>query len=511
LKCFLKFIFRVTPNERQSKFVSYYSDLFKMNQNQNQDNKPQCAAAEFGYCSKDDVKDRTVIFMMRNMKIGPVPDKEVNVSMCDFHYKWLVTKNNGVEPLEMRGKFVDEAIGEDLFNAFEPYDIIRKKSRLFTIWWNPLKNDQIVFFNGDDTKHPPARFERGWEKAGVLHFDEDVDDEDNGFVQFLEPISKTVSEHLKEYQVEGRLGFYILPNDGFHRHPREQLLDVECWCVDIDDISYFFKDRMYLPNAICNYLNGFHFELSQKEKQGRYRECIEFILTEVSKDIMKMPGLRDRDNYDYDHGFDNENAELESREKEKLIGAVEQMMNLLETKNVSGMYALWDSTVTDHIDFASVLWVVYTYTNHHLYTEYEDLGKYNDQLVAFFVDEGLGKELLTIAISGERERYVDIHMKAWYNILYPSVNVVKALVPAYISTNEVIHIDKKFAYLEEDKVEEVETTPLTAIQYWHHYDNTITNVAGGGIGIYAGFAEEQFEKDADILEYLESQQRIANE
>ena len=58
---------------------------------------------------------------------------------------------------------------------------------------------------------------------------------------------------------------------------------------------------------------------------------------------------------------------------------------------------------------------------------------------------------------------------------------------------------------------EVVTTPLTAIQYWHHYDNTLMNVGGGGGGIYGGFAEEQFEKDADILEYLESQQHIANE
>lgn len=481
-----------------------------MNQNQNQDNKPQCAAAEFGYCSKDDVKDRKVIFMKRNMKIGPVPDEEVNVSMCDFHYKWLVTKNNGVEPLEMRGKFVDTAINEDLCSAFEPYNIVRQKSRIFTIWWNHSQNNHIVFFNGDDTKHPPARFERGWEKAGVLHFDEDVYDKDNGFVQFLEPISKTVSEHLKEELVEGRLGlyFYILPNDGFHTHPRDQLLDVDCWCVDIDDIVHFFANPIEMPNAICNYLNGFHLDLIQKKKHDEYAECIEFILSEVSKDIMKMPGLRDRYNYDYAFEYD-EHAELESREKEKLIGAVSQMMNLLETKNVSGMYELLDSTVTDHIDFTSVLWIVYTFTNHRLYTEYEELGKYNEQLVAFFMDEGLGKELLTIAISGERERYVDIHMKTCYNILYPSVNVVKALVPAYISTNEVIHIVKKFVYLEEDKVEEVERTPLTAIQYWHHYDNTITNVAGGGI--YGGFAEEQFEKDADILEYLESQQPIANE
>jgi len=481
-----------------------------MNQNQNEDNKPQCAAAEFGYCSKHDVKDRKVIFMNRNMKIGHVPDEEVNVSMCDFHYKWLVTKNNGVEPLEMRGKFVDTAIGEDLCSAFEPYDIVRRQSHLFTIWWNSSKERHIVFY-GDDTNYSPERFgERGWEKSGVLHFDGDAYDanENNGFVQFLQPISKTVCESLLEEEVEGHTSCFPLPDEGIHTHPRDKLLDVDCWCVDIDDISYFFIHRMILPNVIRNYLNGFHLDLIQKKKHNEYAECIEFILSEVSKDIMKMPGLRDRYNYDYAFEYD-EHAELESREKEKLIGAVSQMMNLLETKNVSGMYELWDSTVTDHIDFTSVLWIVYTFTNHRLYTEYEELGKYNEQLVAFFMDEGLGKELLTIAISGERERYVDIHMKTCYNILYPSVNVVKALVPAYISTNEVIHIVKKFVYLEEDKVEEVERTPLTAIQYWHHYDNTITNVAGGGI--YGGFAEEQFEKDADILEYLESQQPIANE
>ena len=478
------------------------------NQNQNQDNKQPCAAAEFGYCSKDDVKDRTVIFMRRNMKIGPVPDEEVNVSMCDFHYKWLVTKNNGVEPLEMRGKFLDDAIGEDLFNAFEPYDIVRRKSRLFTIWWNPSQKDHIVF-NGNDTNHPPARFERGWEKAGILHFDEDVYDKDNGFVQFLEPISKTVSEHLKEKQIEGLLDFYILPNDGIHTHPQDQILDVDCWCTDIENIARFFANPIELPNAISNYLNGFRLDLIQKEKQDDYYECLEFILSEVSKDIMKMPGLRDRNNYDYAFVYDKD-VELKKREKAMLIGAVEKLMNLLETKDVTGIYELWDSTVSEHIDFASVLWIVYTYTNHHLYSEYEELGKYNEQLIAFFVDEGLGKDLLTIAISGERQRCVDIHMKTCYNILYQNIDVVKALVPAYISTNDIIHIEKNDAYQEEDNVVEVVTTPLTAIQYWHHYDNTLMNIGGGGGGIYGGFAEEQFEKDERILEYLESQ-HIDNE
>lgn len=459
-----------------------------MNQNQNQnqqDNKQPCAAAEFGYCSKDDVKDRPVIFMRRNMKVGPVPDEEVNVSMCDFHYKWLVTKNKGVEPLEMRGKFLDTAIGEDLFNAFEP--INRFQSRLFTIWWNPLQQSHIIF-NGDDTNHAPARFERGWEKAGILHFDEDVRDKDNGFVQFLEPISKTVCDHLKEEEnKEGKLYFYILPNEGVHTHPPEQLIGVDCWCLEVDDIVHFFEDPIELPNAICNYLNGFRMDLIQKEKHDNYHECLEFILCEVSEDIMKMPGLRRTNNYEFDFEYDEEIA-LQTREKEKLIVLVERFMNLLETKDLTGIYELWDSTVSDFIDFASVLWIVYTYTNHRLYSnyEYEERCNYNEQLVGFFVDEGLEKELLTIAISGERQRYVDIHMKTCYNILYESVDVVKALVPAYISTNDIIYQARG----SDDIVR-----PLTPIQYWHYYDNTVMNICGPH--------QEQFEKDARILEYLE--------
>ena len=78
-------------------------------------------------------------------------------------------------------------------------------------------------------------------------------------------------------------------------------------------------------------------------------------------------------------------------------------------------------------------------------------------------------------------------MKTCYNILYESLDVVKALVPAYISTNDTIHHQARG---ECDIV-----IPLTPVSYWYYYDNTVMNICGPH--------QEYFDKDARILEYLE--------
>ena len=142
------------------------------------------------------------------------------------------------------------------------------------------------------------------------------------------------------------------------------------------------------------------------------------------------------------------------------------------------------STLSEGTDFASILWFVYTYTNHILYTSYDEIGKFNSQLVDLFLEEGLEKQLLAIAISGERERYIDNKQRTHHDILCESETVVKALVPEYVSTDDIIKQER-----DNDGV-----LTLTPIQYWHYFDEKVFNVCT--------LEEETFEKNKAILEYL---------
>lgn len=447
----------------------------------NQDNNQQCTAADYGYCSVNDVKDRKVIFMRRNMKLGPVPDEEVNVSMCEFHYNWLVETNEGNEPLEMRGKFLDTAINEDLFNAFEPIDQFRFNSRLYTFWSNSVEMNDHCIFNGNDTNHAPTRFERGWKKSGIIHYNSVT-----GVLRELEPISKEMCHLLKEERNKGcEIYYYTLPNEGVHFQNLDFQCDEKCWCLEVEDVAHFFQNPIELSNKILNYVNSAELEFIQKEKMEEYSKCLEFILTNVSEDIMKMPGLRSADKkYDYIFEYD-EDMELQAREKEKLFNAGETLMNLLANKDKIGIHK-FRTTVSDSIDFTSILWFVYTYTNHTLYTHFDAIGNYNDQLVELFVMQGLQKQLLAIAISGERERYVDNHQRTHHDILYESESVVKALVPVYVQPYDIIM---------EEYNNNNEIFTLTPVQYWHHFSNTVFNVC-------PPFQEEKFEKNKEILDYL---------
>ena len=467
------------PNEKQVVLF----ELFKMNQNQFQEEDAAaaaadiaaqngCAAADYGCCSVNDVKDRDIIFMRRNMKLGPVPDEEVKVSMCGFHYTWLVATNKGVEPLEMRGKFLDTAIGEDLLSAFEPINPITRNSRLFTFWSNTNVNNHCIF-NGNDTFHAPTKFEDGWRNAGVIHYDSDT-----GVLQEFEPISKEMCELIAQAQERNeryKVCFYTLPNDGVHCKRHDDLFGLicqaDCWCLEVDDVLHFFENPIDLPDAIYNYVNSASIKFKTSERDAEYDKCLDFILVNVSEDIMKMSCIS------------NKNCESPvplSTRKTMLFDCADTLMTLLTYQDKENIDYFRVNKPAE-TDFASILWFVYTYTNNALYTAHDAIGKYNEQLVELFVEEGLEKQLLAIAISGERERYVDNHQRCWHDILYESESVVKALVPAYVTTNDIIQPGRD--------------NNVTPIQYWHYFDDTVFNVCT--------LESETFEKNTNILEYLE--------
>jgi hypothetical protein len=348
------------------------------------------------------------------------------------------------------------------------------KSRLFTFWVN-LNTNMYVIFNGQDTNHPPTKFERGWEKSGVVHYDEDT-----GFLQELIPISKACFNLILEEDEEdeegeevkeGILYYHKLPNEGIHTHPYPRVLPivdltggVYCWCFEVEDVVHFFQNPICLPVALINYAKSARL-------QHNYNECLDFILTSVSQDLMEMSCLR------------NESEISISSRKTLLFNCATSLMMYLQAQDKENINCL-RLNHTDKIDFASVLWFVYTYTNHALFTKHKDIGRYNEQLVEYFIKEGLKNQLLAIAISGERERYLDNHQRSYHDILYESEEVVKALVPNYISGNDIICQD----------MDNNGILTLNPIQYWHYFDETLFNVCS--------LLNETFEKNQSILEYL---------
>ena len=122
------------------------------------------------------------------------------------------------------------------------------------------------------------------------------------------------------------------------------------------------------------------------------------------------------------------------------------------------------------------------------------------RLVELFVEAGLEKDLLVLAISGERQRDLSIHRIDESNVLHPNLFVVQTLVPQYISPHETVYYnDPQQTY--DDIEPEVRQT---ALQYWHDFSNYMWYI---GSHFASGSNKElgtTFYKNEDIRLYLES-------
>ena len=134
-----------------------------------------------------------------------------------------------------------------------------------------------------------------------------------------------------------------------------------------------------------------------------------------------------------------------------------------------------------------VLVITYILLNHELYWSRNEIInnklRKHTCLIELFIEQGLEKELLCLAISGERLRDLSYHIRDHHDILHENISVVKYLVPRYILPSKPI-------YNTHDNFE------LLPIEYWYYFSNSTMSIS-------PPFETDTFEKNKDILLYLE--------
>ena len=111
-----------------------------------------------------------------------------------------------------------------------------------------------------------------------------------------------------------------------------------------------------------------------------------------------------------------------------------------------------------------------------------------------FVEEGLVKPLLCLAISGERQRDVCHKQHHYHNIVHTNTEVVQMIVPKHIDANSTVIYE-----YEDGNGDEKKSIGNTAWEYWNCYDNRLFNIRAIGNG---GEMYEEFDKNEEIGEFL---------
>jgi hypothetical protein len=131
-----------------------------------------------------------------------------------------------------------------------------------------------------------------------------------------------------------------------------------------------------------------------------------------------------------------------------------------------------------------VLWVTYVLANHELYWSElpgRNLRK-NIPLIKLFIGAGLEVRLLLLAVSGERERELDLHIRTHHDILHENIYVVRYLVPKYFPPRSVFAVSTGCG-----------VTYTSAYKYYTEFSNTMYNCNPFSP------SEKPFEKNQDML------------
>jgi hypothetical protein len=429
----------------------------------------QCQAFDYGDCYLR-IDDYDVIFQYRDAKGRQQPDEIEKVSLCQTHYEWLNKIHQG-EPLKMRGEAPQYALHDDLFSHFA------EKKRMYTLMKVDFddgqgKDEEVKYylFNGRDVdamrkviqewfpnKDSYIRsYEEGFFHT-TFHYNADTKDCDQVVIEVKD--------------ITGELALAALANNGLsHVH----MMTPEGTKVSISASAYTWLHRaetepLYAAEPMPELFKRFFTKKQEAYIYHNFEECTEFIESEIDKSIIDWTKVRANSPHTEQVLF-----EISQRLKEALLQKDDTCIK----------------TMQDACDITpDVLWVIYINANHRLFASSDhknDLTK-NKTLVDLFVAQGLEKDLLALAIAGERERYLFVKRRAHYNTLFENEFVVKYLVPRIISSTDIIY--------KSDHIE------LTALAYWNYYDNTTTHMGGGFSYLCNNI--ETFEKNETIHLYLE--------
>ena len=421
----------------------------------------QCQAREYGDCYLH-VEEFDVTFMFRNFNGDRQPDEVVKICMCNGHYKWLSKINQG-NPLQMRGENVSHALHDDLFAPLE------EKIQMFTLMkveFAEKKEDEFHLFNGRNLNTIrmviKSYYPNDEDKIGI---------HEEGFFQTTFQYNKA-GDKCDEVVVEVKkitdeLALEALANGRLHVN----MMTPESKCINIGKRAFTLvprleTDPLYVQEPMPKLFKSFFQERKEAQQYINFQECIGFIESEIDRYIINW-------------------GEVHDKTDKKLFEKSQQLTNALLEKDEGQLKEMLDAGDISR----DVLWVTYITANHRLFASRDpnkDLTK-SKELVDLFVSCGLEKKLLSLAIAGERERFLFVKMRAHYNILHENEFVVEYLVPRVISGTDIVY-----------KCEDIQLTPL---EYWKYYDNTTSS---HNMSSYSGLESiENFEKNENIRLHLE--------
>ena len=413
----------------------------------------QCEAREYGDCYRHN-KEVDVTFMYRDSKGRHQPDEVVKVCMCIGHHDWLSKIHQG-EPLEMRGETAEYALHDDLFIPFA------NKKRMYTLMrvekiGNYNADEHAYYlFNGRDLEAIRAKNKfKNEKKLGIYE------------VGFFQTTLHFNTERNECYEVI----IEVKPIGG--EMALESLVNRIDMLTPSEDTESESESEESSSMSVINLMKPFFEKKQRAEQYTKFTECCAFIKNNIDKNIINWVKMRENSPHTEEGLFQNFQQLTEALIN--INGPVKTVSEMMDEGDIS----------------ADVLWITYVSANHRLFASYaqkKDLTK-NKELIELFLFYGLEKDLLTLAISGDRERYLSVRRRDHYDILHENEFVVEYLVPQYIATTDIIY--------KSDPDEE--HTPL---EYWHSYDNT-TLYIGGGFSSGRDMTET-FEKNEKIRIYLE--------
>jgi hypothetical protein len=422
--------------------------------------KMNCQANEYDSDCSGAASSVDVVFLYRDTKGRCCPDQTVKVCMCEYHREWL-EKIHENKPFEMRGEEPENAIHEDLFAPFA------NKSRIYTALMVHYRTNiaapvqrKFVLMNGKrdfaafkkfiletDTNLIDYTYELGMFQTHFV-IDSSVDADKSGCIETVCMINPITDTDCIDALAAGSVETYYPIAESSSSEYRVEALPAA--------IHFFFAKQI------------------DTEEMENFQECLTFIQSNIPRTIIDWESIRETSPHT--------SAELfvySQKLKFSLVAHDELALQSLKDNN----------ELTD-----DVLWVTYISANHELLWSRDEHIRYTLQhsirLTKLFIARHLEHKLLTLAISGERQQYLSVHVRDSHDILHDNAFVVEMLVPAYVGINCGI--------IKYDNCEGEEATILTPLDYFDDFSNETFSICPDRWNepIY-------FNKNEDIRLYLQ--------
>lgn len=424
-----------------------------------------CEAKAYGDCTSCGKKEVDVLFIYRDKYGNNKPDKIVKVCMCEGHHS-VLEKLHGEGMMEMRGEEVDWALHDDLFIPFS------SKNNTYTYVKIHMKRQS-------DSDDPECKFclvnGRDIEKFRQFKSASDPEIEciaEEGIFLIHFNMMKDVEEVIEMKPVTGEREIDALKNLSTYYNPVSEMIATTMTEPGSGLFTYERRieekptmETEYTIESALPCVQKYFAQKLEDNFRANFKECLVF-MRNIDDTLVDIENLR----------------ETSSHSEEELLTLVRYLTNALCVNDRKYIAEMKESgKITEE-----VLWLTYVMANHELYWSTipgRNLRK-NIALINLFIETNIHDRLLLVAISGERERCLDIHQRTHHDILHENVYVVRFLVPTYFQPRTVFELKKG-----------LDVTYNSAYKYYTEFSNELFNCN-------PTFYEEPFEKNKYILLHL---------